>query len=148
MLVEMNGLSVGACLFGMVIWVDCFVFLEHDFVGKMVGADVVMEVVVEVVMGDAVDMVRADFVFLRRGCLAKTMGARVVIQVVVLVKWMWSVVWGWVWELMVQTIGGMVWRVVEEVLVWLVKELDGGIIAGFLMIFLESSGKTSHTVSH
>ena len=53
----MNGLIVGACLFGMVIWVDCFVLLESDFVGKMVGADLVMEVVVEVVVGETVDVV-------------------------------------------------------------------------------------------
>ena len=31
---------------------------------------------------------------------------------------------------------------------WLVEELDGGILAGSLMGFLESSGKTSHTGSH
>ena len=54
MSVEMNGLSVGACFFGTVIWVDCFVFLERDFVGMMVGTDVVMEVVVEVVVGETV----------------------------------------------------------------------------------------------
>ena len=34
----------------MVIWVDCFLLLERDFLGKMVGTDVVMEVVVEVVV--------------------------------------------------------------------------------------------------
>ena len=50
MLVEINGLSVEGCLFGMVIWVDCFLLLERDFLGKMVGTDVVMEVVVEVVV--------------------------------------------------------------------------------------------------
>ena len=113
MSVEMNGLNVGACLFGMVIWVDCFVLLEHDFVGKMVGADVVIKVVVEVVVGGAVDVVRVDFVFLRCGCLGKMMGARVVrevvVEVIVLVWWRWSVVWGWVWELVVQAIGVMVW---------------------------------------
>ena len=50
MLVEINGLSVEGCLFGMVILVDCFLLLERDFLGKMVGTDVVMEVVVEVVV--------------------------------------------------------------------------------------------------
>ena len=45
------------------------------------------------------------------------------------------------------------WIVVEEMLVWLVvelmvEELDGGIVAGSPMGFLESSGKTSHIVSH
>ena len=149
----MNGLSVGACLFEMVIWVDCFVLLERDFVGKMVGLDVVMEVVVEVVVGEAVDVVRADFFFfLRRGCLGKMMGARVVIEVVievvVLVWWRWSVVWGLVGELVVQAIGEMVWQVAEEMLAWLVEELDGRIVADSLMILLESSGQTSHTVSH
>ena len=34
MSVEMNGLSVGGCLFGIVIWVDCFVLLERDFWGR------------------------------------------------------------------------------------------------------------------
>ena len=42
---------------------------------------------------------------------------------------------------------------VEETLVWLmvgvtVEELGRGIVAGSLMGFSESSGKTSHTVSH
>ena len=41
----------------------------------------------------------------------------------------------------------------EEILVWLmvdliVEELGGGIAAGSPMGFLESSGKTSHIVSH
>ena len=36
-LMEMNGLSVSGFLFGMVIWADCFVLLQRDFVGKMVG---------------------------------------------------------------------------------------------------------------
>lgn len=37
--------------------------------------------------------------------------------------------------------------VVEEILVWLVEELDRGIVAGSLRS-LESSGKTSDIVSH
>ena len=42
---------------------------------------------------------------------------------------------------------------VEEMLVWLmvelvVEELGGGIVAGSPMGFSESSGKTSHIVSH
>ena len=42
---------------------------------------------------------------------------------------------------------------VEETLVWLmvgvtVEELGRGIVAGSLMGFSESSGKTSHIVSH
>ena len=31
---------------------------------------------------------------------------------------------------------------------WVVEELDGGIVAGSLMAFLESSEKTFHTISH
>ena len=54
---EMNGLSVGACLFGMVVWLDSFVILKRDFLGKMVGSGVVMEVVVEVVVAEGVDVV-------------------------------------------------------------------------------------------
>ena len=50
MLVEANGLSVGVCLFGLVIWVDYFVLLGNDFLGKMMGARVVIEVVIEVVV--------------------------------------------------------------------------------------------------
>ena len=63
----------------------------------MVGMDVVMEVVVEVVVVEAVDVVRVGFfVFSRRGCLGHMMDAIVVIEVVVdvvvLVCWRWSVV--------------------------------------------------------
>ena len=43
--VEMNGLSVGGFLFGMVIWGDCFIFLERGFLDKMVGADIWMRIV-------------------------------------------------------------------------------------------------------
>ena len=98
---------MGACLFGMVIWVDCFAILERDFLGKEVGVDVVMKVVIEVVVVEAVDVVQAGFfVFFRHGCLGKIVGARVVMEVVfgvvVLVWWRWSVVWEWVWELVVQ----------------------------------------------
>ena len=82
MSVEMNGLSVGGCLFEMVIWADCFVVFERDFLGKMVGTDVVMKVVVEVVEVEAVDVVHAGFfVFFRRGCLENMMGVRVTVEV-------------------------------------------------------------------
>ena len=45
------------------------------------------------------------------------------------------------------------WWVVEEMLVWLMVELmveeqGGGIVADSPIRFLESSGKTSHIVSH
>ena len=97
MSVEMNELSVGECLFGMVIWADYFLLLEGDFWGKMVGTDVVMEMVVEVVVVEAVNVVRAGFFpFSRRGCLGNMMDVKgvikVVIGVVVLVLWRWSVV--------------------------------------------------------
>ena len=57
---EINGLSVGGCLFGM-IWSDCFVLLEHGFLGKVVGADVLIDVVVEVVVVEAAVVVEAGF---------------------------------------------------------------------------------------
>ena len=57
MSVEMSGLSVGVCLFGKVMWVDCFVVVEQDFLGKMVGADMVIHVVAEVVVVEIADMV-------------------------------------------------------------------------------------------
>ena len=60
---EINGLSVGGCLFGMMIWLDCFVLLEHDFLGKVVGADVLIDEVVEVVVVEAADVVEAGFFF-------------------------------------------------------------------------------------
>ena len=59
MSVEMNGLSVGGCLFGMVIWAD-FLLLKRELLGKMVGVDMVMEVVVEVVV-EAVDVGELGF---------------------------------------------------------------------------------------
>ena len=60
-LVEMKGLSVGGFLFGMVIWADCVVLLKRRFLGKMVGVDVLMDVVVEVVLVVAVDVMQAGF---------------------------------------------------------------------------------------
>ena len=67
MLVEMNGLNVSGCLIGMVIWADCFVLLGCNFLGQTVGADMLMEVVVVVVVVGAVDVVRTGFfVFFRR----------------------------------------------------------------------------------
>ena len=129
--VEMKGLSVGGFLFGMVIWADVllgvmvvvgfFIFFRRGCLGDMMDVSVVMELVVGVV---------------------------VLVSVMVLVWWRCSVVWQWVWE----TEEG-VCRVVEEVLVWLmvelmVDELGGGIVAGSPMGFSESSGKTSHIVSH
>ena len=71
MSVEVNGLSVGGCLFGMVIWVD-FLLLERKFL------------VVEVVVVEAVDVAQAGFfAFSRSGCLGDLMDVKVVIEVVV-----------------------------------------------------------------
>ena len=78
-LVEMNGLSVGGYLFGMVIWVNYFLLLEHDFFGRMVGTDMMMKVVVEVVVVEAVDVVQASIlVFSRRDCLGNMMDLKMV----------------------------------------------------------------------
>ena len=58
-LLEMSGLSVGGFLIGMVIWVDCFILLEQDFLGNMVGTDVLLEMVVaEVIVVEIVDVVQ------------------------------------------------------------------------------------------
>ena len=77
-MVEANGLSLAACLFKLVIWADCFVLLECDFLGKIVGVDVVMEVIVV----EAMNMVQANFfVFLRCRFLGKMMSARLMIEV-------------------------------------------------------------------
>ena len=61
--VEMNGLSVGGFLFGMVIW-----------------ADVLLSVVVAEVVVETVDAL--FFIFFWRGCLGDMMDVRVVIKVV------------------------------------------------------------------
>ena len=42
----------------MVIWADCFVLLEWGFLGKVIGTDVLIDVVVEVVVVEAVDVVQ------------------------------------------------------------------------------------------
>ena len=69
--VEMNGLSVGRCLFGMVIWVD-FLFLERKCL------------VVEVILVEAVDAVQVGFMDLsRHGCLGYIMNVKVVMEAVV-----------------------------------------------------------------
>ena len=59
--IEMNRLSIGGFLFGMVIWADCFVLLEQGFLGEMVGTDVFRDVVVEVIVVEAVDVVQGGF---------------------------------------------------------------------------------------
>ena len=84
MSIEMNGLSVGGFLFGIVIWAD-FLLLGRKFL------------VVEVAMVEAVDVVQAGFFDLsRRGCLWDMVDVKVVIEVVVdvvvLVWWGWFVV--------------------------------------------------------
>ena len=71
MSVEMNGLSVGGCLFGMVFWAD-FLFLERKCL------------VVEVVVVGAVDVLRVGFLDLSRcRCLGYIMDVKVVMEVVV-----------------------------------------------------------------
>lgn len=77
MLVKGNMFSVGEHFIGIVIWADFCVFLGHVCFGEMLGAEVVIEVVVEVVVGK-VDF----FYFVRCDCLRKMMGPRVVIEVV------------------------------------------------------------------
>ena len=83
--VEMSGLSVGGFFLGVVIWADCFILLERDFLGNMVGADVLLDmVVVEVILVETVDLVQVRcFVFFWCGYLVDMMGVRMVIEVVV-----------------------------------------------------------------
>lgn len=57
----MNGLSLGGFLFVIVIWVDCFVLIEYGFLGKMVGADFLMDGVDEVFVVEAVEVVQVVF---------------------------------------------------------------------------------------
>ena len=123
-------------------WVDCFALLEH---GRCRGGD----------GGGSWGgcgrgcwcSASRFFVFFRPVCLGydgSEDGDRSCGWVVELVWWKWSVVWKWVWVLVVQVLEKRVW----DVLVCLVEESDGGIVAGSLMWFSESSGKTSHIVSH
>ena len=59
---EMNGLSLGGFLFWMVISADCFILLERGFLDKMVGADVLLDVVaVKIVVVETVDVVQVWF---------------------------------------------------------------------------------------
>ena len=66
----------------MMICADHFFLLKRGFLEEMVGTDVLMDVVVEVVAVEAMNVVQAGF-FVRRGCLGDMMGVRVVIEVVV-----------------------------------------------------------------
>ena len=84
MSVEPNVFNVGAWLFGMVMWADFLVFLGSDYLGKMVGRKLVIEMAVEMVLEESVKKVWAKFlVFLERDYLGKMKGAKVVIEVVV-----------------------------------------------------------------
>ena len=68
----------------MMICADRFFPLKRGFLEKMVGTDVLMDVVVEVVVVEAMNVVQAGFfVFIRRGCFGDIMDVRVVIAVVV-----------------------------------------------------------------
>ena len=103
-LVEMNRLSVGGFLFGMVIWANCFLLLEHGFLGKMVGADVLMDVVVEVVMVELMNMVQSGFFSLfttwfLRDMVGLRVRIEVVVGVVVLVGAVVALLW-WRWSVM------------------------------------------------
>ena len=98
---EMNGSSLGGFLFGMMIRADCFVLLEWGFLGKMIGTDVLMDVVVEIAVVAAVDVVQAGLLsFCDVIVLGDVMGVSVVREVVVgavvPVWWKWCVVWKWV----------------------------------------------------
>ena len=98
--------------------------LEHEFFGKMVATDVVMKVVIEVVVVEAVDVVRAGFfVFSRHGCLRMGVPAACV---------------GTRGESVVSS--GASESAADG------GGVNGRIVAGSLMGFPESSGKTSHTV--
>ena len=93
-LVEMNGLSVGGFLFWIVISADCFILLERGFLDKMVGADVLLDVVaVKIVVVETVDVVQVWFCVFLAWLFGDMMGVRVVIEivvgVVVLVWWCW-----------------------------------------------------------
>ena len=77
-MVEANGLSLAACLFKLVIWADGFVLLQCDFLGKIVGVGVVMEVVVV----EAVNMVQANFCLFEMSFFGEDDGARLMIEVV------------------------------------------------------------------
>ena len=53
---------MGGFLSGMLIWADCLILLEGGFLDKMVGADVLLDVVVvEIVVVETVDVVQVWF---------------------------------------------------------------------------------------
>ena len=99
-------MSVGGFLFGIVIWADV-----------LLGVMVVFKVVV-VETADA-----SFFIFFRRVCFGEMMDVSVVMElvvgvvvlvgVIVLVWWRCSIVWQWVWELVVWETEERVCRVME-----------------------------------
>ena len=81
----------------MLIWADYFILLEGGFLDKMVGVDVLLDVVVvEVVVVETVDVVQVWFFIFFWFVWGDRMGVRVVIEVVVglvvLVLWRCSAV--------------------------------------------------------
>ena len=87
----------------MVVRVDCLILLEWSFLDKMVGVDVLLDVVVvEVVVVETVDVVQVWFFQnFRRGCLGDMMGVRAAVEVVVGVVTeihIWVKVWVGAWE--------------------------------------------------
>ena len=103
-LVEINGLSVGGLLFGMVIWGDCFILLEWGFLDKMVGADILLDMlVVDIIVVETVDVVQVRFFppCLFGGYDGCESGDRGCGWCGGVGWWRCSVVWEWVWELVV-----------------------------------------------
>ena len=147
MLVEAKVFNVGARLFGMVMWGEFLVFLGFDCLGKIVGAKVVMG---------------GDWVGCRGGC-----GGGVSRFFCLFGAWLFGEDDGWEsgdtgggWGVGVSVVEvvsnvGMSVEVVVQVkemllwvmLVWLVEELDRGIVTESIG-FSDSSGKIPLTVSH
>ena len=119
---EWNMSNDGGDPFGMVMWASSLkeVFCSGGSccLGQMTGPREEV-VVVEMVVGMVWREVLTNLV--------------VLMEVVILVL---PMVRGWTWEMVVGVTEGVLWWVVEEMLVWGMKGLS------------ESSGKTSHTVSH
>lgn len=54
---DVNMLTVGESLFGMVLQANFVVFWECDYLGNMVGANVLIEMVFEVVLRKTVEVI-------------------------------------------------------------------------------------------
>ena len=132
---EGNMSNDGGCPFGVVIWSNS---LKEIFCS---GGSCCLGNVIGPREGVVVAKMVVWMVFFWGEVLTNFVVLIVVVMLVLLM------VRRWMWETVVEWTEGVLWWVVEEMIVWGMEGLMRGIVAGSLGLS-ESSGKTSHTVSH